>query len=103
MDILCKRCGEPWDSYGATSGSDMTRWEYQRMKKGEGCPCCAGKEPCQLEVDCDFCEHYDRYKCLDKKFKPINQHGREAMGVLSEILGDDVDGIAATLEDFGLA
>lgn len=38
-DILCAKCGEPWDSYGIGNG-DMTAPEARRFRKGEGCPCC---------------------------------------------------------------
>jgi len=39
MDILCAKCGEPWDSYGVNNG-DMTPAEARKFKSGQGCPCC---------------------------------------------------------------
>jgi len=41
-DIICRNCGEPWDSYGARHG-DMTHAEYQMLISGKGCPACQGK------------------------------------------------------------
>ena len=38
-DILCRRCGEPWDAYGVTHG-DMTALEARRFRAGKGCPVC---------------------------------------------------------------
>ena len=75
MDIYCKRCGEPWDCYGALHGMDMTREEYQRMMAGDGCPCCFGKP-------------------VEKR--PLRG---ELMAIAADLLGDDVDGIASTMDD----
>jgi hypothetical protein len=38
-DLVCNRCGEPWDAYGVRHG-DMTAEERMRFLAGEGCPCC---------------------------------------------------------------
>ena len=100
MDILCTRCGEPWEVCSLVD--DMTPQEASKLKRGDGCPCCEGKEPCLLKVSCDDCEYYSGRWCQRKMFKPINQEGREAMSVLAGVLGDDVDGMAAMLDDFGL-
>jgi hypothetical protein len=37
-----------------------------------------------------------------KKLTPRDQFRTEAATVLGNILGDDIDGLASTLEDFGL-
>lgn len=42
-DIYCRKCGEPWDSYGITHSigdGDMTEAEAKRFRRGEGCPSC---------------------------------------------------------------
>lgn len=39
MDVYCRKCGEPWDSYGVRHG-DMTPEEAIRLLRGEGCPAC---------------------------------------------------------------
>lgn len=46
-DILCAKCGEPWDSYGVREG-DMTKEEAARFRRGEGCPCCGFGSQCPL-------------------------------------------------------
>lgn len=38
-DIICKKCGEPWDYYGLKDG-DVEPDEARRILAGEGCPCC---------------------------------------------------------------
>lgn len=74
VDLYCKRCGEPWDAYGVRHG-DLTPEERDRFFAGKGCPCCYGKEI---------------------KEPPFRA---QAMSVLHEALGDDIDGLAAELED----
>lgn len=75
MDLYCQRCGEPWDAYGARHGMDMTADEYRRFSAGEGCPSCFGKE-------------------VGKR--PFRS---QLMTAMRDILGDDIDGIAAEMED----
>ena len=74
MDVYCKRCGEPWDLYGVQHG-DMTEEERDRFWKGEGCPSCFGKT-------------------IEKR--PFRS---ELTAAFHEVLGDDVDALAAGLED----
>lgn len=74
MDLYCKRCGEPWDIYSVQHG-DFSVEERDRFLKGVDCPSCHGKE-----IDA-------------KAFRA------ELAGVLGDILGDDLDGLAAELED----
>ncbi len=74
MDLYCQRCGESWDAYGVRHG-DLTGEERVRFLKGEGCPSCFGKP-------------------VDKK--PFRA---ELATVLGDMLGDDLDGIAAEMED----
>lgn len=74
MDLYCERCGEPFDAYGVSHG-DMTLEERDRFLKGEGCPCCFGKE-------------------VEKQ--PLR--AMIAAG-LHDVLGDDLDGLAAEMED----
>ena len=45
MDITCRKCGEPWDSYGLSHG-DMDLLEAARFRKGEGCPSCGFGNTC---------------------------------------------------------
>ena len=74
MDIYCKRCGEPWDLYGVQHG-DMTTTERDRFWAGEGCPSCYGK-PVERQ--------------------PFRSH---LMAAMQDLLGDDIDGLAAEMED----
>ncbi len=73
MDLYCSRCGEPYDM--DTVAFEMTPEERNHFKTGAGCPSCYGKP-------------------VEKK--PFRA---QLSGVLQDILGDDVDGIAAEMED----
>jgi len=75
MDLYCKRCGEPWDFLGVTDCLDMTHSEKDSFLKGDGCPCCAGK--------------------------PVEETPLRAQlaAVAQELLGDDLDGLAAVMDD----
>ena len=84
MDVLCERCGEPWDVLGIRD--EFTEEEYQRFHKGQGCPCCRN------QPDTDFQEGMSERR----KFAV------EAQAALRDILGDDIDGLAAEMEDLGL-
>ena len=103
MDIYCSRCGEPWDMWGARHG-DMDSEEYYRMMAGRGCPCCFGKTACDKTMDCHDCSEYVRYECQVNKSQALANRPLRAiaMAVAHEVLGDDIDGVAATLDDLGL-
>lgn len=92
MDIICVRCSEPLDVYElhdvrdpgplGAYGNVLT---YDQARKiffdpARGCGFLFNGKPCELNPS----------------------ESSEASLVLSEILGDDVDGIAAMIEDFGL-
>lgn len=49
MDILCVKCGEPWNSYGVNHG-DMIAWEADMLRKGIGCPSCKGTKKHDLTI-----------------------------------------------------
>jgi len=74
MDIYCQRCGEPWDAYGARHG-DMDAEERYRFFRGIDCPCCHGKP-------------------IEKR--PFRA---ELAAALTDILGDDIDGLASEMDD----
>lgn len=46
-DIICARCGEPWDSTGGLhySNSDLDKESYQELLQGICCPCCDCEKP----------------------------------------------------------
>ncbi len=74
MDLYCSRCGEPYDMDHVMHGG-FTPEEKERWQAGRGCPACYGKP-------------------VEKR--PFRA---EVAGMLQDLLGDDVDGIAAEMED----
>jgi hypothetical protein len=76
MDINCPRCGEPWELDFVNH--EMSAAERQALLKGEGC-----RSECRSHPASD------------------SPRATAATAVL-ELLGDDLDGAAAMLEDFGL-
>ncbi len=39
-DILCRKCGEPWDVHGIINDV-MSKKESRKFLEGEGCPSCS--------------------------------------------------------------
>ena len=79
MDLYCQLCGEPWDLFYVQDDMDIDgqKGDAKKFKKGNGCPACAwGKKA--------------------PKEKPLIA---EAASAIYDVLGDDIDGIAAELED----
>jgi hypothetical protein len=101
VDLYCQRCGEPWDYDGVYHG-DFTTEEKERFLKGVDCPACKGKELCVQEFPCQDCPEAEEtvsqtFKCKsDRIKKPFRA---TLAGVLTDILGEDTDGIAAEMED----
>ena len=73
MDLYCSRCGEPYELDYVMH--DMTVLERADFNTGKGCQSCKGKEVTK---------------------RPFRA---ELASVLRDVLGDDVDGIAAEMED----
>lgn len=80
-DLLCQRCGEPWDIFYITD--DMTEEERQDFHAGRGCPCCRNTPD------------------EDLKLSPRQKDAVEIQAAMRSVLGDDLDGLAAEMEDFG--
>lgn len=98
MDLYCQRCGEPWDAYGVRHG-DMEPDEAERFLKGVDCPHCHDRKMCTEKTKCGECGHYDwlGHNCsLNLLKRPFRA---QVAAVLTDVLGDDIDGIAAELED----
>ena len=74
MDVYCERCGEPWELLGITD--DFTPDERNHFWAKEGCPCCYGKPAPEKKP----------FRC-------------ELQDALRSVLGDDLDGLAAEMED----
>lgn len=73
MDLYCQRCGEPWEEYYVRH--EMPQDERTRFLNGQDCPACRGREV----------EH-----------RPFRAQLASAM---ADMMGDDLDGIAAEMED----
>ena len=41
-DIICARCGEPWEAYYVYH--EMAEWEKWAFTHGKGCPSCVDEE-----------------------------------------------------------
>ena len=80
MDVLCERCGEPWDTDYVRH--DMTQHEQDKFWAGNGCPCC----------------HEDETPALTGR----KLEATIAQKAMHDVLGDDLDGLASTMEDLGL-
>jgi len=81
VDLLCQRCGEPWDFFYITD--EMTEEERRDFHAGRGCPCCCKKATADIHLS------------------PRQQEATEVQAILRDVLGDDIDGLAAEMEDFG--
>jgi len=82
MDLLCQRCGEPYEIFYITD--EMTEEERKDFHAGRGCPCCR--------------QTPDENIHLSHRQK----EAVEAQSVMRSVLGDDIDALAAEMEDFGL-
>ena len=109
MDVHCTTCGEPWDVYhlrhDAIYETDLDPAEAKAWTE---------LSP-QLKLTHRYREKFDaigyqfgtsvlnviRCPCCPKNAKPDPDTAALKAGIV-EILGDDEDGIAATMEDFGL-
>lgn len=77
MDVRCQHCGEPCDVYHLYHDMEP---EYREMfKAGTGCDACQGRQSERRD---------DEYM--------------EKVRLLSELMGDDIDGLACMTEDLDL-
>ena len=83
MDIICTNCGEPWDVYHILHDAPA---DFDRIGANiKNCPYC----PCSnTEVRPRQTEELGR---------------REAMEIIADMMGNDLDGAAAMWEDFELS
>lgn len=79
MDVYCTRCGEPWDIFTVEQDEPES---FGRCKGViTSCPC-----------------------CQDKKVQ-LSKEQKEQLAAIREVsmlFGDDLDGLAAELQDLGL-
>lgn len=93
MDIRCRFCGEPIDTDEFHNGTDSYR-ELTALFRQYGCPVAEravegmSADEVKLEVTRP-CQH-----------KPcVSGEMLDAINVLTHLNGDDIDGLAANLED----
>lgn len=79
MDLICTRCGEPWDV--DTVLHDMPDEFERKGGRITHCPSCPTAKP---------------------RLSRATESRLAIISTLADTLGDDVDGLAATLEDFDL-
>jgi hypothetical protein len=88
MDIYCTKCGEPWDVIGITDEAEefgLTPAEMHAKFRREGCEAMGTSHSGIGEVN-----------------RVVNGVDViSAMSALNDMLGDDVDGAAAMMEDWG--
>ncbi len=78
MDIYCPVCGEPWDLYALHDVPGVPFEAARRRFAAEGCRVFGTKHNSTIDSD---------------------RAAKSA--VLHQLLGDDIDGIAALMEDLG--
>ena len=99
MDIYCKFCQEPWDIYEfhdlakTLFGADTTA-NYQKAKDLFYKFGCAA-----------FDQGWDGVMPTEATCQPVDEtdeerQTRESIAMMQDLLGDDVDGLAAMSEDF---
>lgn len=80
MDLVCTTCGEPWDM------DYVLHEEPESFERVGGnithCPCCETTS--------------------QEDISPQQREKLEIIENLAELLGDDIDGLAAEIEDLGL-
>jgi hypothetical protein len=89
MDIRCPRCTEPWDLdtlHDTAEANGVTFAAVRRAFYADGCA--ALTQPGWVIAPCE----------------PVDSPQAAMLGVLAELMGDDVDGYCADAEDliFGL-
>lgn len=79
MDLICTRCGEPWNlDYVLHEEPRAFRRHHSLIYR---CPCCPTKPP---ELPLDECKRL------------------ETVALVAQICGEDIDGAAAMFEDLNL-
>jgi hypothetical protein len=86
MDIMCAKCGEPWDS----TLQDLEYEERSRFRNGEGCPAC------EFGTRCISCSGTGKYQSYSQESP---DYCSECMGVRSLIVRKLPDGWAYGYEN----
>ena len=96
MDIKCSKCGEPWDTDCLHEEVEFRREEslalanqpYENVYNGV-----------RSEFYARGCKALTSFGSACYGTDPENG---AAISALQDMLGDDIDGLASTIEDFGL-
>ena len=89
MDVHCCKCGEPWDQYYLRHELDG---ETPEMLADDGWQFGHNR---LVVMHCPSCPK-------DGSGLPNAGERAAVVNELAQVLGDDLDGLAATLEDFGM-
>lgn len=109
MDVHCSSCGEPWDTYHLRHDAIFeTDLDAEEAKRWRGLPSSQRLSSLYREKLLDAGYQFGasildviHCPCCPKDAKPNADRAALKAG-LAEILGDDEDGLAAMMEDFGL-
>ena len=97
MDIYCKRCGEPWELEClhelAEQGSEAWGGQIPETPKAL-VPAGSEWTDAKKAFFTYGCEAFGLKKCETR-----NDFRAHAMDALSDLCGDDIDGLASDLED----
>jgi hypothetical protein len=88
VDIECRKCGEPWDIDSLHEAADEQGIEYRevaRAFRARGCVALGWGGECEPDP-------------ADER-PDLSAIRRAQVGALYDMLGDDMDGAAAMLED----
>jgi hypothetical protein len=85
MDIFCGRCGEPWDIDSLWDEADASGVPFTTVRAAFSRKGCLALESYGVsELDC---------------VRDTRNARAMASGALMDLLGDDIDGVAALLDD----
>jgi len=111
MDIICRRCGEPWDM---DSLHEETQARLHGAYDPDGRSGVTGESPVYRDryatvseefrrIGCDAFRTAFGSHCTDHDDLPPEGAELATMaGTIYDLLGEDMDGAAAMLEDLGL-
>jgi len=105
MDILCRKCGEPWDMDTLHERTtELIQEKFPNFSER------AYKHPqydkTYREVSADFrqrgCIAIVGRECKPQKRKEDDLTSGEKAGLLYDLLGDDLDGAASMIDDMNI-
>lgn len=89
MDIVCTRCGEPWDTVCLVEDKQLPEEEREFVLDGSAI------------LRCPSCDHLPE---SDSRIQHASQSPELAgLAEVGYLLGDDIDGMASFIDDMGLA